>query len=250
MTKIFIDSSSIQEITKWNHIIEGVTTNPSILRKGEVNLEEICALVSPRPVSVEVGQTIYSEAHKLRDWLGRDGNLVVKIPFLNALTGKDNLEVITKLVEEDFSINCTAVLSISQCFLASKTGCRYVSVFGGRIEDEGISMFQVINTCQEYILNACIPIVSIDEVGDRVVDSGTELIVGSIRSIGHITDCIRAEVDIMTISPQVLEKMTQHKYALETSREFEADYVSIDVLRNIAISEALSDADLEKLVGH
>ena len=250
MTSIFLDSSSIEQITKWKYIIKGVTTNPSILVKDGVDLEEICALVSPLPVSIEVGGDIYSEANKLRDWLGKDGNLVVKVPFLNSNTGKDNLEVISKLVEDNFLINCTAVLSIPQCLLASATQCRYISVFGGRVEDEGGSLYLTVSSCQEYIVSGTLSGFPSKEDLVNFLAEGQELIVGSIRTIGNVIDCIRAEVDIITVTPSVLEKMTQHENALRTSRQFEEDYVRVDILRGLETAEGLSDFDLEKLVGN
>ena len=250
MTSIFIDTSSIEQITKWKYLIRGVTTNPSILRKEGVDLEELCALVSPLPVSIEAGGDIYSEANKLREWLGKDGNLVVKVPFLNSNTGKDNLEIITKLVEDDFQINCTAVLSVPQCFLAAQVGCRYISVFGGRVEDEVGNMLQIISTCQEDIVSGTLSGFPSKEDMANFLAEGQELIVGSIRTIGHVVDCIRAGVDIITIPPPILEKMTQHENALRTSRQFEEDYVRVDILRGSETAEGLSDFDLEKLVGN
>ncbi len=250
MTSIFIDTSSIEQITKWKYLIRGVTTNPSILRKEGVDLEELCALVSPLPVSIEAGGDIYSEANKLREWLGKDGNLVVKVPFLNSNTGKDNLEVISKLVKEDFLINCTAVLSVPQCLLAAQVGCRYISVFGGRVEDEVGNMLQIINTCQEDIISSSDVKIGEDPLGKKFIEGTSELIVGSIRTIGHVVDCIRAGVDIITIPPPILEKMTQHENALRTSRQFEEDYVRVDILRGSETAEGLSDFDLEKLVGN
>jgi len=226
MVKLFLDTSKIEEITRWRHLIEGVTTNPSIIAKEGGSLEEICALVSPLPVSVEAGGGLYSEAHKLQDWLGKDGNLVVKIPFLNAKTGRDNLEVISKLVSEDFQINCTAILSAGQYFLASKTGCKFISVFGGRVEDEGGDFQDILEICSWINATA-------------TVGSISETIVGSIRTVGNVLDCIRAGVDIITIPPGILEKMAMHRYSLETSKQFEGDYVPVDILKGI-------DSALEK----
>ncbi len=216
--KIFLDTSKIEEMRKWSHIIDGVTTNPSILQKEGGNIEDICTFINPLPISIESGGNLYREAMELWEWLRpSNSNLAIKIPFLNP-NGLDNLKIIDSLIQEGLSINCTAVLSLSQCILASKLGCRYISVFGGRIEDEGGDFFDVVSKCQDYLYNTL---------------GGQELIVGSIRTIGNVETVAKAKADIITVPPKILQKMTQHKYAQFTSKQFEDDYVSVVALKGL-----------------
>ena len=242
MTSIFLDTADIEEIRKWRFLIEGVTTNPSIIRNDSGDIKDILQLCEGIPVSIEVGGDLISEANKLREWLGGFENIVYKVPFLNAHTNSHNLEVIKNLIEDGFKINCTAVLSLSQFYLVSKLEPTYISVFGGRIEDEGGDLFKVVESCQEHLDFNALNMIRKD--GKLV-----EQIVGSIRTIGNVRDCIKAEVDIITVSPSILEKMVNHSYAQKTSEQFESDYIPVDTLRGISESSSISNEALEKLVG-
>ncbi len=225
MTKIFLDTSNMDQIRRWRHIIEGVTTNPSILKKEGRDLFGICEIMGPNPVSVEAGGDLRCEAKKLWDWLSSETTLAIKIPFLKP-NGEDNLQVICDLVRDGLVINCTAIMSLSQVVLATKAGARYVSIFAGRIDDEGGEFSRVVEESQNYI----------ETQGLNTLFRGEEfpsceLIVGSLRSVGMVLDCIRVDADIVTVSPEILFKMTQHARGRETSEQFENDYVPVDSLR-------------------
>src|SRR5258706_582050 len=137
--EIFLDSANYGEIEKWlsQGVVDGVTTNPSIMFKdGVYDLEEgarrICSMLGNRPVSVEV--TTNDTAEMLRQ--GRTfarwaSNVVVKIPVINE-QGEPCLGVIQALHQEGTRVNCTALLSFNQAILAAKAGATYVSIFGGR----------------------------------------------------------------------------------------------------------------------
>ncbi|GAH03321.1 unnamed protein product, partial [marine sediment metagenome] len=142
------------------------------------------------------------------DALGYAGmipNVVVKIPLITT-SGSPNIEVIDTLVKEGIDINCTALMSVSQVILATQLGVRYVSIFAGRIDDEGGDYYRVIRDCVDFLDDD---------------DGGTELIVGSIRTIGNVLDAVRARAHIVTVTPAILDKMVMHRYSLETVRQFE-----------------------------
>ena len=142
--KIFVDSANVKEIEKWLNygIIDGVTTNPSIMLKdGGYNLEErirtLAKLIDPLPLSAEVttndikemieqGKQLASLAH----------NVVVKIPVENEF-GVPCFGVIGQLEKSGIKVNATAILSFAQIMLAAKAGATYLSLFAGRIADEG-----------------------------------------------------------------------------------------------------------------
>lgn len=203
--KIFLDSSKVEEARRWLPVIDGATTNPSILLKdGTTSLREFCELMNPMPVSIEACGDFVSEA---REYSTRISNAVIKIPLLKP-DGGNNLSIIKQLSQESIKINCTALMSTPQVILATKTGAKYASLFAGRIDDEGGNYYQIILNCMDFL---------------RHGHFETKLIVGSIRTVGHVLDAARAGAHIVTIPPAILEKMSMHRYSLETVRQFEAD---------------------------
>ncbi len=150
--KIFIDSAEVDEIKKYSGIIDGVTTNPTLLRiavekRKEVKLKdyiaEICEIAGKgRPVSLEVASVLpekmISEAEYLyRNFNGIAGNVVVKIPISVGSFGSsiDGLKVIKEISGKGIPVNATLIMTPSQAFLAAKAGASYVSPFVGRVDD-------------------------------------------------------------------------------------------------------------------
>lgn len=203
--KIFLDSSKVSEAEQWMPVIDGATTNPSILLKDGSDIYEFAKAMEGKPVSVEACGSFRNDARKYHTEIP---NAVIKVPLLNLQTSShSNLALIRELVEEGIKINCTTLMSLSQVILATKAGARYVSLFAGRVEDEGGDSTSMIADCVDFLDN---------EYGE------TELIVGSIRTIGNVLDAVRAGAHIITIPPPILEKMLLHRYSLATVQEFEA----------------------------
>jgi len=204
--KIFLDSSKIDKARRWIPVIDGATTNPSILLKeGTTDIYEFCRVMFPKPVSVEACGDFLTDARK---YYGEIPNAIIKVPLLKP-DGGNNMDIIRKLSDEGIPINCTALMSLSQVILATKCGARYVSLFAGRVDDEGGDFLSMIADCVDF-LN--------DE------DTDTELIVGSIRTVGNVLDAVRAGAHIVTILPAILEKMLFHSRSLSTVKEFERNY--------------------------
>lgn len=203
--KLFLDSSKVDEIKRWEPVIEGLTTNPSILFKDGGNIDDLFRVFPGKPISVEATGDFETDARK---YSGKYPNAVVKIPLLRP-EGGDNLSLISRLSSEGIKINCTALFSLGQVILATKAGSRYVSLFGGRIDDEGGEWTAVAEDCMQF-LN--------DEYNREV-----ELIVGSIRTVGMVKDCLRCGVNIVTIPPDVLKKMIESKFSRFTVCQFEED---------------------------
>ena len=217
MSKIFLDSSDSDKMRHWRSVISGVTTNPSILKKEGGDLEEICRYMVDKHVSVESGGDLLQQAEVLWNWLSpMNPALTVKIPFLD-INGDHNLDIISELTEKGIPVNCTAMLSLSQIILAAKAGAKYVSLFAGRIDDEGGDYKEVVKDCVTYLDN-------------NFFDKGCELIVGSVRTVGNVLDCIKVGAHIITVPPPVLQKMITHQYSIFTSNQFENDYVSAEQL--------------------
>jgi len=213
--EIFLDSSKLDEVRNWlrQGVVDGVTTNPSIMLKdGVLELEEgcrdICRLVGDRPVSIEVTTNDHEEMiRQARGFATWAPNVVVKIPIVNE-EGESSLGVIHVLTNESIAVNATAILSFNQAILAAKAGATYVSIFAGRVADEGNDPNVIIRNVRSWL----------DAWGYTA-----KIIVGSIRTVMDIQSAALAGAHIITIPPQFLPKMIDHKYSRETVRQFNQD---------------------------
>lgn len=213
--QIYLDSADHREIEKWSAqgVIDGATTNPSILFKdGVFDLQDgarrLARLLGDRPLSVEV--TSDDPAQMLSQ--GREiarcaANIVVKIPITNS-RGESCLGVIHALSKDAIAVNTTAILSFNQALLAAKAGAAYVSIFAGRIADEGNDPCVAIRNTRAWL----------DEW-----EYTAKIIVGSVRTVMDIQSAALAGAHIITIPPQFLPKMVDHKYTRETVLQFNRD---------------------------
>ena len=213
--EIFIDSANITEIEKWLNmgVIDGVTTNPSIMLKDKVyemerGAKEIAALVNPRPVSAEITTNdlndMITQARKLAAWAP---NIVVKIPQ-ETQDGVPCYGVMHQLESEGIKVNATIALSLGQVILAAKAGATYISIFAGRVSDEGGNAFEVISNSVDWLEHW---------------DFKSKIIVGSIRSVADVLQAAMAGAHVITIPPEYLTRMADHKYTRETVRQFVND---------------------------
>ncbi len=213
--QIFIDSANIGEIEKWlaMGVIDGVTTNPSIMFKDGVydaktGASKIAALVNPKPVCVEVTTNdldeMITQAQRFASWAS---NIAVKIPHITQ-DGVPCYGVINQLESEGIKVNATAAMSLGQVILAAKAGATYISIFTGRVSDEGGNASEVIRNSADWL---------------ESWKFKSKIIIGSIRSVGDILSAAIAGAHIITIPPQFLGKMADHQYTRETVRQFVAD---------------------------
>lgn len=213
--EIFIDSANITEIDKWLKmgIADGVTTNPSIMVSDgvydiEKGAKDIAALIHPRPVSVEVTTNdideMLTQARKFASWAP---NITIKIPQINQ-KGAPCYGVIHQLENQGIKVNATIAMSLGQVILAAKAGATYISIFTGRVADEGGDAPQVISNAVEWL---------------ERWQYRSKVIVGSIRSVGDILSAAMAGAHIVTIPPQFLGKMADHKYTRATQEQFITD---------------------------
>jgi transaldolase len=213
--QVFIDSADCRQIECWlqQGVVDGATTNPSIMFKdGVTDLEEgarkLATLLGDRPLSVEVTtndrEIMLKQAREFATWAR---NIVIKIPVINEF-GESCLGVIHRLTQEGIGVNTTAVLSFNQAILAAKAGATYVSIFAGRVADEGNDPVVVIRNFRSWLDGW---------------DSPARIIVGSIRTVMDIQNAALAGAHIITIPPQFLSKMVDHRYTRETVRQFVQD---------------------------
>ncbi len=213
--RVFVDSADQKQIGYWleEGVVDGVTTNPSIMFKdGATDLEEcarrLASMLGEKPLSVEVTsndrKVMIEQARTFATWAR---NIVVKIPIVNE-HGESCLGVMHRLSQEGIGVNATAILSFNQAMLASKAGATYVSIFAGRVADEGNDPAVTIRNTRQWL----------DDW-----DISSHIIVGSIRTVMDIQNAALAGAHIITIPPQFLPKMVDHRYTRETVRQFVQD---------------------------
>jgi transaldolase len=204
--KIFIDSADIKEIREAAAmgVLEGCTTNPSLLakvgRKIETAIPEICEVVRG-PVSAEVVATEYEAILKEGRFLARlHENVVVKVPLII-----DGLRAVHTLKEEGIRTNVTLCFSPTQALLAAKAGAAYISPFVGRMDDtaeDGIELVQQIVTIYSNY------------------DLQTEVLAASIRSSLHVAQAARVGAHCATIPIGVLRQLIKHPSPTRGSNVF------------------------------
>lgn len=209
--KFFIDTANLDEIREANDLgmIDGVTTNPSLVAKeGDVDFKEhiakICEMVNG-DVSAEV--TALDTEGMLRE--GREyakiaPNVVVKCPLTI-----DGLKATRILTQEGTGVNVTLCFSAAQAILAAKAGARYISPFIGRLDDVSTNGMQLI--------------ADIVQIYDNY-DFDTQVLAASIRHPMHIVDCALAGADVATIPFKVIKQLVQHPLTDKGLDAFLADW--------------------------
>ena len=194
--KLFIDSGNLKEIESLVPlgIIDGITTNPSLIAKegGDYRsiLKRIFAIVQG-PTSAEV---VATEAEGMvregRDLAGIDPHIVVKVPFT-----KEGVKACKTLSSEGKKVNVTLIFSATQALLAAKVGATYVSPFVGRLDDIATSGMNLISEIVDIFEN---------------YQFTTEVLVASVRHSIHIVEAARMGADICTCPAAVIEAMFKH----------------------------------------
>lgn len=208
--KIFIDTANIQQIKSACElgIIDGVTTNPSLIAKEGRNLEtvirEICSIVNGT-VSAEVISLKYEDIiEEAKQLVKLSENIVVKIPMC-----EDGLKAVHKLSQHGIKTNVTLIFSAQQALLAAKAGASFVSPFLGRLDDIGNEGVQIIE--------------DITNIFD-IYGITTEVIAASIRNPIHVLQVARVGANIATIPYEVIMKMIKHPLTDQGIEKFLQDY--------------------------
>ncbi|HHE48360.1 MAG TPA: fructose-6-phosphate aldolase [Candidatus Acetothermia bacterium] len=209
--KIFLDTASLEEIREFADLIDGVTTNPSLVaREGRPFRElvaEICRLVSG-PVSAEVtALDTEGMVAQARDLAKIADNVVIKIPM-----GRAGVRAVKKLSAEGIATNMTLVFSSVQALWAAKAGATYVSPFVGRIDDRaGDGMGLVQDILQIY---------------DNY-DFSTQVIVASVRHVRHVVEAALLGAHIATVPYKVLTQLFDHPLTDLGIERFLADWKNV-----------------------
>ncbi len=211
--KIFLDTASIAEIKKGLDygIIDGVTTNPSLIAKEGREfiplIKEITALV-PGPVSVEVtGSTPAEMIAQAEKYAAIAANVVIKVPI-----NLEGLQVVKSLSTHGIKTNVTLIFSPSQALLAAKAGATYVSPFVGRIDDisgDGMELVEDIAAIYDNY------------------EIATEIIVASVRHPLHFVQAARIGADVATIPFATLSQLLNHPLTTAGMERFLKDWQKV-----------------------
>ena len=208
--QLFLDGSDIEKIRKFSKLglIDGVTTNPSIILKSGKNMIEVIselAEIVSGSVSAEVSaldsETMIEEGIKLSEIAK---NVTVKLPIT-----WDGLAACNALSKKDISVNMTLCFSVSQALLAAKAGAEYVSPFIGRLDDLNLKGVELISDIKLVYSNYKFP---------------TKILAASIRTINHVKECARHGSDVATIPIDIFEKLVKHPLTDSGLSQFTADW--------------------------
>lgn len=196
--KFFLDTADLSDI-RWASqagLIDGVTTNPTLLSKVAGDLEpndvlkEICSLVHG-PVSAEVvvidTEGMYQEGRELAKLAD---NIVIKIPML-----EDGMAAVRRLVSEGIKVNVTLAFSSVQCLIAAKAGATFISPFLGRLDDIGHDGMDVVRETRQIYDNYGIE---------------TRILAASIRHPRHVAEAAMIGADVATMPTSTLKKLLLH----------------------------------------
>ena len=211
--KIFIDTANVKEIREAVSlgIIDGVTTNPTLVAKENRQyaelLKEICSFLSG-PVSAEVislnAEGMVSEARQLTKIAK---NIVIKIPLI-----KEGLKAVKILSGEAIKTNVTLCFSATQALLCAKTGADYVSPFIGRLDDISQEGMGLIRDIKQIYAN---------------YNFKTQIIVASIRNPLHVLEAAKLGADVATVPFAVIEQLIKHPLTDIGIQRFLEDYKKI-----------------------
>ncbi|HET9053710.1 MAG TPA: fructose-6-phosphate aldolase [Cyclobacteriaceae bacterium] len=216
--KFFIDTANLNEIKEAYDlgVLDGVTTNPSLMAKegikGEENIKAhykaICNIVDNN-VSAEVIATDFNTILKEGKELAKiDDKIVVKVPMI-----KDGVKAIKKFTSEGIRTNCTLVFSAGQAILAAKAGASYVSPFVGRLDDVSQDGLELISQIRLIY----------DNYG-----FDTEILAASIRHAMHVIECAEIGSDVVTCPLNVITGLLNHPLTDNGLAKFLADHKKVN----------------------
>ena len=220
--KIFLDTADVTEIkTRWTTgLIDGITTNPSLIRKSGRNHEDVyqeLKEIGINDISMEViGSEVnmISEGKRLHKKFGKCAT--IKVPCT-----REGLRACAKLSVDNIRVNVTLVFSVAQSILASKAGATYISPFVGRLDDisfDGVGLVKDIAALYR----------------EQMVT--TQVLAASLRDVSHASQCFRYGADVVTMPTKVFDGMYDHILTDKGMDIFDKDYAkSIENLEVTAV---------------
>jgi len=208
--KFFMDTASLEEIregARWG-ILDGITTNPSLVAKEKMSFEEILREILKMvngPISAEVVSVKRDEILKEARHLAKiHPNIVVKVPLI-----EEGIQAVKVLSAEGIRVNVTLCFSAVQALLAAKVGAAYISPFIGRIDDVGLEGMELIREIREIY----------DNYGFK-----TEILAASIRHPQHVLEAAKIGADVATMPYKVMKQLFHHPLTDVGLERFLADW--------------------------
>ena len=221
--KIFLDTADVDLIGKYHEsgLIDGVTTNPTLIRKSGRDSEQVykeLTIIGVDDISMEIVTDDYfeflQEGRRLHEKFGEV--TTIKVPCT-----PDGLRGCKLLSEEGIRVNVTLVFSPAQAILASKAGAAYVSPFVGRVDDNS---FDGLNLIKQ--------IADIYEVQSKLYNFvDTEILSASIRDVGSVSKSFEYGAGIVTMPPSIFEKMYNHILTDKGLDLFQKDWETVNALK-------------------
>lgn len=210
--QLFLDSADVADLraAAASGLIDGVTTNPSLIaksgRKMAEAIAEICAII-PGPVSAEVVATDVDGMLAEGRYLARiASNVAVKVPLT-----ENGLRACSILSGENIKVNVTLCFSAVQAMLAAKAGAFFISPFIGRLDDKGVDGMQLIRDIRTVY----------DNYG-----FATNILAASIRTVEHVKQCALAGADCATLPPKIFAALYKHELTDAGIEAFLKDWAS------------------------
>ena len=212
--KIFLDTADVETISNLvsTGLIDGVTTNPTLIRKAGENPFDVYQAIADcgvQDISMEVygdAQQMYDDALVLSDKFGKVAT--IKLPMTN-----DGLQVCRELTKEKIRTNVTLIFTIPQAILAAKAGATYVSPFVGRLDDQQVAGLEVVRGIAGLYASKGVP---------------TQVLAASIRTVHRAVRAFYNGADIVTMPPAVFTGMYDHVLTDKGLEIFNADIAAIE----------------------
>jgi transaldolase len=212
--KFFIDTANLHDIKSAQElgILNGVTTNPSLMAKegikGKENIlkhyKDICDIVDG-DVSAEVISTDYEEMIKEGQELAMlDPQIVIKIPMI-----EEGIKAIRYFSDKGIKTNCTLIFSVGQALIAAQAGATYVSPFIGRLDDSGEDGILIVADIVDMF---------------EIQKYNTQVLAASIRNKKHIEDCAMIGADVVTAPLDAIRGLIPHPLTETGLKQFLADH--------------------------
>ena len=217
--KIFLDTSDVNVIRKYceTGLIDGVTTNPTLMKQAGRNPVEVISEISSlfnsdASISAEVvADSAKDMIKQAEQYHSINKNVTIKVPCTF-----EGLKACKKLSDRGTKVNVTLIFSLNQSILAAKAGATYISPFIGRCEDNDINGIDLISSIRK--------IFNLNNI------TKTNILAASIRNVDHINDSYKAGADIVTLPPKIFEEMYKHVLTNQGLAQFDKDWKELNKL--------------------
>lgn len=214
--KIFLDISDVNIIRKYceTGLIDGVTTNPTLMKQvGRNPVEVISEISSLFNSDASISAEVVADSAKdmiiqAEQYHSINKNVTIKVPCTY-----EGLKACKELSDRNIKVNVTLIFSLNQSILAAKAGATYISPFIGRCEDNDINGIDLISSIRKVF---------------NLNNISTKILAASIRNIDHINESFKAGADIVTLPPKVFEEMYKHSLTDQGLEQFNKDWKELN----------------------